>query len=96
MIVTLCGSTKFKARFMEVKKKFESRGIIVEMPPVFSKADGIILTKKDVHKLECLQYEKIRNSDSIYVVNCDEYIGEHTRKEIDLAKHLGVGIFYDE
>mgnify|MGYP006968329734 FL=1 len=96
MIITLCGSTKFKSRFMEIKKEFESKGIIVEMPPIFSKADGVILTKIDAHKLECLQYEKIRISDSIYVVNCGEYIGEHTKKEIDLAKHLGVGIFYDE
>lgn len=96
MIITLCGSTKFKTRFVEVKKEFESRGIIVEMPPIFSKADGVILTKKDVHRLECLQYEKIRNSDSIYVVNCGGYIGEHTKKEIDLSKDLGVGVFYDE
>ena len=96
MIITLCGSTKFNTRFVEVKKEFESRGIIVEMPPVFSKADNIILTKKDVHKLAILQYEKIRNSNAIYVVNCRGYIGEHTRKEIDLAKCLGVKIFYDE
>lgn len=96
MLITLCGSTKFKKRFIEVKKEFESRGIIVEMPPIFSKADNVILTDADAHKLECLHHEKIRLSDSIYVVNCGGYIGEHTKKEIDLAKCWGVSIFYDE
>lgn len=96
MIITLCGSTKFKSRFIEVQKELESQGYIVESPPVFSKADGIKLEDKDTHRLECLQYEKISYSDIVYVINCAGYIGRHTKKEIAYAKNLGVKILYDE
>lgn len=96
MIITLCGSTKYKPRFVEVKKELESHGIIVEMPPVFSKADGISLEEKEVRKLECLHFEKISYSDFIYVINCNGYIGRHTRKELEYAKMQGVKIIYDE
>lgn len=65
MIITLCGSTKFKPRFVEVKKELESYGIIVEMPPVFSKSEGTRLDGKEVSKLECLHFEKISYSDYI-------------------------------
>lgn len=65
MIITLCGSTKFKPRFVEVKKELESHGFIVEMPPVFSKTDGIKLEEKELNKLECLCFEKISYSDFI-------------------------------
>lgn len=95
MIITLCGSTKFKSRFIEVRKELESRGYIVEIPPVFSKADGKKLEVKDEHRLQCLQYEKISYSDIVYVINCGGYIGRHTKKEIAYAKNLGVGIIYD-
>lgn len=96
MIITLCGSTKFKPRFVEVKKELKSHGIIVEMPPVFSKTDGIKLEEKELNKLECLCFEKISYSDFIYVINCGGYIGKHTHKEIEYARMLGVKIIYDE
>lgn len=96
MIITLCGSTKFKPRFMEIRKELESQGFIVESPPVYSKADGKKLEVKDVHRLQCLCYEKISYSDIVYIVNCGGYIGKHTQKEIEYAKNLGVGIIYDE
>ena len=96
MIITLCGSTKFKPRFVEVKKELESYGIIVEMPPVFSKSEGTRLDGKEVSKLECLHFEKISYSDYIYVINCGGYIGKHTRKEIEYARMSRVKIIYDE
>lgn len=96
MIITLCGSTKFKSRFIKVQKNLESLGFIVERPPVFSKTEGTRLEEKEVRKLECLHFEKISYSDFIYVINCGGYIGRHTRKEIDYARMLGVKIIYDE
>ena len=39
-------------------------------------------------------FEKIKLSDSIFVVNVDNYIGESTKKEIEYAKELGKDIFY--
>ena len=39
-------------------------------------------------------FERIKLSDSILVVNVDNYIGESTNKEIEYAKSLGKEIIY--
>ncbi|MCI8587416.1 MAG: hypothetical protein HFJ49_02255, partial [Clostridia bacterium] len=40
-------------------------------------------------------FERIKLSDSILVVNVDNYIGESTNREIEYAKSIGKDIIYN-
>ena len=85
IIVTLCGSTKFKTEFEEYNRKFTMDGIIVLMPGCFAHYDNIIITQKDKIDLDVLHKEKILLSDYIFVINKDGYIGSSTKSEIEFA-----------
>lgn len=53
---------------------------------------------KEIEKdyLEEITYAKIAEADMIYVVNCNNYIGETVRKEINWAAQLCKKIQYSE
>lgn len=84
-VITLCGSTKFKDKFLEVQKKLTLSGYIVIAPGEYSKADGEELPNETVGMLTELHKQKIDMADGIFVVNCDGYIGESTKAEIEYA-----------
>lgn len=93
-IITLCGSTKFEENFKETKKKLEDLGIKVLQPEIFSKTNDIIISDDVMKQLIEIHKYKIYISDAIYVINPDNYIGEHTKLEIDYAISLGKDIYY--
>ena len=86
MIITLCGSTRFKDLFFTVAKELTLAGNIVLMPMVFHHADNDDLTEEQKIRLDNLHKLKINMSDAIFVVNVDGYIGESTKSEIEYAK----------
>ena len=93
--VCLCGSTRFKDKFVEVAKDLTLKGCIVTMPMVFMHTgDQINDTQKqyldEVHKA------KIADADLVYIINIDGYIGNSTRSEINWAVELGKKIEYLE
>lgn len=96
-VITLCGSTKFKDKFLEIQKKLTLEGNIVLSVGLFGhagdKEDWINDNKKmldDMHKY------KIDMSDGIFVINVDGYIGESTYNEIKYAKKHNKNITYLE
>ena len=103
-VVTLCGSTRFKAQFMEAQKRLTLEGKIVISVGLFGHSgdsevwDGMdegTLTKTkemldDTHK------RKIDMADSIYVINVGGYIGDSTRSEIAYAIEHGKKVEYLE
>lgn len=93
MIITICGSTKFKDEMLNTAKELTLNGNIVLMPFVFAHSGDKIT---DVQKtlLDQLHFQKIQMSDAIYVVNVNNYIGESTKNEIKYAKKLGKIITY--
>lgn len=94
-IITLCGSTKFKKEFELANKLFTLANIIVFAPGVFGHSGDIEgLDEETKEKLEKLHFKKISISDSIIVINKDNYIGESTKNEIQYAKELGKLIYY--
>ena len=95
-VVTLCGSTKFKDKFLEVKKTLTLNGYIVLMPDIFSHADGIEVSKDLENRLFLMQLQKIAMSDYVHVINVDKYIGDSTRKEIIYAANHGKEISFLE
>ena len=93
IVVTLCGSTKFKEEFLKWNRDLTLAGAIVLMPGVFhhsgdpmSEAQGVAIRK--------LHMQKILMSDLIFVVNKDNYIGQATAAEIEMAKTFDIPVIY--
>lgn len=95
MIVTLCGSTRFKEDFERVNRELTLAGDIILSPGVFGHA-GDTFTKDQKKMLDELHKQKIDMSDAIFVINKGGYIGDSTRSEIEYAKKTGKLITYLE
>lgn len=93
--VCLCGSTRFKDKFFEVARDLTLKGYIVTMPMVFVHR-GDEVSDEDKIFLDEVHKAKIADADLIYIINCDKYIGNSTRSEIDWAIELGKKIEYLE
>ena len=94
MIITICGSTRFKNTIMQVAQDLTLADHIVLMPCVFHHSEDIELTTEDKIRLDNLHKEKINMSDAIFVVNVDGYIGESTYGEIDWANRMEKQIYF--
>ena len=93
IIVTLCGSTRFKDDFIRWNRKLTLENIIVLMPGVFGHS-GDEMTEEQKENLDCLHKHKIAMSDFIFVIDRDGYVGKSTSEEIGFAKALGLDIYY--
>ena len=96
MIVTICGSSKFKDEIMKAAHDFTLQGHLVFMPCVFEHTDDEELTREDKVRLDNTHREKITMSDAIFVINKDGYIGESTFGEIDWADRMKKKIYFLE
>ena len=94
--ITLCGSTKFKNLFEEYNRKFTLEGKIVLLPGCYAHYDNITITDQQKIDLDNLHKDKILESDFIFIINKDGYIGESTRSEIDFAIKNMIHILYLE
>ena len=103
-VITLCGSTRFKAEFMEAQKRLTLEGNIVISVGLFGHSgdqevwdnmdEGTLTKTKEM--LDDMHKRKIDMADSIFVINVGEYIGESTKSEIEYAKTHGKLIEYLE
>lgn len=96
MIITLCGSTRFKDEFETIAKKLALEGHTVLSVNMFAHADNIELTAEQKIMLDNEHKQKISLSDAIYVINKDQYIGESTYSEIDWAQRIGKSVYFLE
>lgn len=96
MIITLCGSTKFKNEYEEIAKNLALQGHAVLSVNLFAHADNIELTTEEKIRLDNAHKQKINISDAIFVINKDQYIGESTYSEIDWAERMGKQIIFLE
>ena len=94
MIITICGSTRFKKEIEAAAHDLTLQNHIVLMPCVFHHADKEELTTEEKIRLDNLHKEKINMSDAIFVVNVNGYIGESTYGEIDWANRMKKQIFF--
>lgn len=95
-IITICGSLKFQSKMMEIAEILSKEGncVITPIYPYKLKSDDY--SEKEMNDIKKSHFEKIKLSDSIFVVNVDNYIGESTKKEIEYAKSLNKEIIYYE
>ena len=92
-IITLCGSLKFQKEMMEVAEKIALEGKCV-LTPVYHVMEDNEINKEQILKLKEEHLKRIEISDSILVLNVNNYIGDSTKKEIEYAKNLGKEIIY--
>jgi hypothetical protein len=90
-IVCLCGSTRFKQQFIEANFRETMAGKIVLSVGWFGHADGEIYTPTEEEKgrLDELHLRKIDLASEVLIINCENYIGESTRRELDYARANG-------
>lgn len=103
-VITLCGSTRFKEQFLEAQKKLTLEGNIVISVGLFGHSgdkevwdgmdEGTLSRTKEM--LDDMHKRKIDMADGIYVINCEGYIGESTRSEIEYALAQGKTVGYLE
>lgn len=92
--VTLCGSTKFKREFEAINKQLSLEGHLVYSVCSFPQADKNPLTAEQKVALDEVHKRKIDNSDAIFVLDVDGYIGESTQSEIHYAENNGKMVKY--
>ena len=85
-MITICGSTKYKDAFIEWNKKLTLTGCLVFTVGSFLHSGDDDVTVEQKAALDVLHYAKIDRSDSILVLNVNDYIGESTRREIAYAE----------
>ena len=95
MVITLCGSTRFKEEFERVNRDLTLAGDIILALGAFGHA-GDTFTAEQKDMLDALHEKKIDMSDAIFVINKDGYIGDSTRSEIEYAKKIGKLVIYLE
>lgn len=92
-VITICGSTRFRAAIADVNRQLTLSGFVVLAPGVFAH-DGDEITNAQKIALDGLHLTKIRMSDAVFVVNPDGYIGKSTCGEIAYARSLGKPVHY--
>lgn len=93
-IITLCGSVRFKEKFWEAAKELMKREYLVLTPNFMNHIVSDELTKEQRKDLDAHHLKKIDISDAILVINCNGYIGEDTKSEIEYAKSKGKPVYY--
>lgn len=96
MIITLCGSSRFKDLFEQINQELTLQGHIVLAPGVFHHLLSTPLTQEQKVELDNLHRMKINMSDAIYVINPGQYIGESTYGEIDWANKQNKRVYFYE
>lgn len=86
-IITLCGSTKFKDKFLEAQKDLTLKGNIVISVGLFGHSGDNEVWEPGVKEmLDDMHLRKIDMADEVYVITVNNYIGESTKREIEYAK----------
>ena len=88
-VVTLCGSTRFKEDFQKAQESLTLAGKLVISLGFFEHAEGKTISPETEALLAEIHRQRIDMSDSIFVINRDDYIGKSTASEIQYARAAG-------
>lgn len=95
-VVTLCGSTRFRAEFDAADEQLTLAGFIVLRPGVWGHSKPVPMDDATKAELDRLHLAKIDMSDRVVVICPGRYIGESTLREIFHATKVGKVIEYRE
>ena len=96
-IITVCGSLRFYKEMMEITEKMELQGNCM-LVPIYnpSKSNKDDYAEEEALILDKMHKERIKLSDTILVVNVNNYIGSSTKSEIEYAKQQSKEVYYLE
>lgn len=94
MVITICGSYKFKDEMKKITEKMTLEGNCVLTPIELTRPNKEAYSEEDAIIIDKMHKEKIKLLDAIFVVNVNDYIGNSTKSEIEFAKRLGKEIIY--
>ena len=86
MIITICGSYKFKDKMFDIYRQLTEMGYLVFLPAFNCGEHGSNWYLR-------LHFKKIAMSDAIYVVDVDGYTGDSTRSEMCYAEGMKKTIY---
>ena len=92
-IITICGSLKFQKEMMVEAQKLSLKCFCI-LTPIYPVIENIEIGEEELLFLKNEHLKKIELSDSIFVIDKDNYIWESTKSEIEYAKSLGKEIMY--
>ena len=96
IVVTLCGSIRFKQAFLDANFNETMAGNIVLSVGGLERDEPLILTEEQQRMLGELHKRKIDISDEIFVLNVGGYIGKSTQSEIKYAQQQGKNVRFLE
>ncbi|MEZ8770991.1 hypothetical protein AB6D79_23340 [Vibrio alginolyticus] len=96
IVVTLCGSIRFKQAFLDANFNETMAGSIVLSVGGLERDEHLILTEEQQRMLGELHKRKIDISDEIFVLNVGGYIGKSTQSEIKYAQQQGKNVRFLE
>jgi len=92
--VTLCGSTKFMKEYEEHNSRLTLEGALVYSVAIDPHNSDKEVTEQEKIILDLVHLGKILHSDSIFVLDVNEYIGDSTKREILWAHMCDVEVEY--
>jgi len=96
IVVTLCGSIRFKQAFLDANFNETMAGNIVLSVGGLERDERFTLTEEQQRMLGELHKRKIDISDEIFVLNVGGYIGKSTQSEIKYAQQQGKNVRFLE
>ncbi len=97
MKITMCGSLRFESEIQAWHERLAFAGHTVYCMVALPSQKGFDkdwYTPAQKQTLDLLHLSKIEESDAIFVVDIDGYIGESTAREIEWARIRGKSVFY--
>ena len=92
-VITICGSLNFQKEMLYVAQQLALEGNCI-LTPTFPVSNNLNITNDQLKKLKEEHFKRIDLSDTILVMNVNNYIGESTSLEIEYATRLGKEIIY--
>ena len=94
IVITLCGSMRFRAEFERLDAELTLAGHVVLTPTTLDPSTE--LDAEERARLGRLHLQKVAMSDEVLVVNVGGYVGESTRREIEHARARGIPVNFLE
>ena len=91
--VTICGSMKFQQEMKVISWTLESDYGFNVLQCVYNENNNLI-TEYQLKNMKQAHFLKIDLSESIYVIDMNDYIGESVQEEIIYAQSKGKEILY--
>jgi hypothetical protein len=85
----LVGSSRFKDYFIKIESILQ---IIYQKQVYICSIDGLLnkelFSEKEWEKLQTIALQKLHNHDAILIINVDDYIGDHSKEEIEYFEQV--------